>query len=286
MQTEQERLFRPGVSLDRLHRAIAEQIRHVAVALDRHLLLMQLIGLRPSARMVGTMIEIIGGTAEDAEEMVVAALERTEIRQKTEVPLSDQRRGIARLLQQGRQGRMARRQADVLRSSGVDRLLQANRHTVLVSPGGKRRARGRTDRGVGIGLGKPQPLECETIHVRSRVVALPVTADIGVAEIVREDEYDVRLVCLRRPGSGKADPGQGQRACGRRLHETAAAERFLIVCHVFVPCVSALIGPASAGRAYPRRLLHPLLAVEGRSFSTEGDERKPWRQRRAQHGRR
>src|SRR3954449_12434049 len=111
---------------------------------------MQLIRLRSSARMVGAMIEIIGGATEDAEEMVVAALERAEIRQKTEVPFSDQRRAIAGLLQQGRQGRMARRQADVLRSTRIDRLLQADRHAVLVSPGGKRCARGRTDRGIGI----------------------------------------------------------------------------------------------------------------------------------------
>src|SRR2546423_1088604 len=43
MKAQQKRLFRPGVSLDRLNCAIAEQVRHVTVPLDRHLFLMELI---------------------------------------------------------------------------------------------------------------------------------------------------------------------------------------------------------------------------------------------------
>src|SRR5262249_62395592 len=43
MQAEQKRLLRPGVSLDRLNCPIAEQVRHVAVPLHRHLFLMELV---------------------------------------------------------------------------------------------------------------------------------------------------------------------------------------------------------------------------------------------------
>src|SRR5215510_1762287 len=43
MQAQQKRLLRPGVSLDRLNCPIAEQVRHVAVPLDRHLFLMELV---------------------------------------------------------------------------------------------------------------------------------------------------------------------------------------------------------------------------------------------------
>ena len=46
------------------------------------------------------MIKIIGTAAVYSEEVVVAALERTEIRQEAEVPFADQRRAVARLLEQ------------------------------------------------------------------------------------------------------------------------------------------------------------------------------------------
>ena len=95
MQAEEERLPRPRVGIDGIDRAVAEQIGHIAMPLDRNLLLMQLKRLIAAARMVETMIEIIGGAAENPEEMVIAALERAEFRQEAEMPLADQRRRVA-----------------------------------------------------------------------------------------------------------------------------------------------------------------------------------------------
>ena len=46
------------------------------------------------------MIEIVGTAAEYPEELVVATLQRTEIRQLTKMPFPDERRAIPRLLQQ------------------------------------------------------------------------------------------------------------------------------------------------------------------------------------------
>jgi hypothetical protein len=89
MQAQQKRLLRLGETFDGLHRPIAEQVRHVAVPLDRHLLLVELARLRAGAQRVRTMIEIVGSAAEDPEELVVAALQWTEIRQKTEMPFAD-----------------------------------------------------------------------------------------------------------------------------------------------------------------------------------------------------
>jgi hypothetical protein len=125
MQAHQERLLRSGVALNGLHRPIAEQVRHVAVPLDRHLLFVKLARLRAGAQRIRTMIEIVGSAAEDAEEVIVAALQWTEIRKVTEMPFADQRGAVARLLQQRRQRRMVRGQADILRSRRIDRLFKA-----------------------------------------------------------------------------------------------------------------------------------------------------------------
>src|SRR5262249_51871256 len=125
MQAHEERLPGARVALDHLHGAIAEQVGHVAVALDRHLLLVELAGRRALPGVIGAVIEIVGGAAEDSEEVVVAALERAEVRQIAEVPLADQRSAVARRLEERRQRGMARRQADVLRRRSVDRFLQA-----------------------------------------------------------------------------------------------------------------------------------------------------------------
>jgi hypothetical protein len=102
MQVQQERLLRPRVAVDRLDRAITEQVGHVAVPLDRNLALMELSRLGAAAGCIPTMIEIVGGARINAEELVVAALERAVIGQKAEVPLADQAGGIAGLLEDGR----------------------------------------------------------------------------------------------------------------------------------------------------------------------------------------
>jgi hypothetical protein len=75
------------------------------MALDWHLLLMELAcepGYRQRVRLRRgrTMIEIVGTTTDYSEEVVVAALQWTEIRQVAEMPFADQRGPVARLPQQ------------------------------------------------------------------------------------------------------------------------------------------------------------------------------------------
>ena len=212
VQAHQERLPRPRVAVDRLDRAVAEQVRHVAVAVDRHFLFVELVGLGAAARVIGPVIEVVGGAAEDAEEVVVAALDRAEIRQEAEMPLADQRRAVAGGAQQRRQGRMTWRQADGLGRRRVDRLLEADGQPILIAPGDQRRPRRRTDGRVGVGLGEFQPLEREPVDVRRRVVLLAVAAHVGIAEVVGEDEDDVRLGGLVGGlGSGPAQSRRGRR---------------------------------------------------------------------------
>src|ERR1700742_107608 len=105
METQQKRLLRPGVALDSLDRALSEQVGHIAVPLDRYLLFMKLMR-QPRERQhiglgsFGAMIEVIGAAAENSEKLIVTALQRTEVRQFTEMPFADEGRAVADLLQQ------------------------------------------------------------------------------------------------------------------------------------------------------------------------------------------
>ncbi len=56
------------------------------------------------------MREVVHGAGERAEEFLVAAFQRAEMRREAEVPFADQRRRIARVAQQRRQRRVRRRQ--------------------------------------------------------------------------------------------------------------------------------------------------------------------------------
>ena len=68
--------------------------------LDGDLLLVQRRPLGVADLRSWPVIEILRGAVEDAEERVVAALQRTEGGQRAEVPLADQRGALADLLQQ------------------------------------------------------------------------------------------------------------------------------------------------------------------------------------------
>src|SRR5258708_6449800 len=138
--------------------------------------------------MVGAMIEIIRSTAEYPEEMVIATLERTEIRQEAEMPFTDKRCAVAGAPKERRQRRMAWRQPDVLGRVCVDRLLQSDREAILIASSDQGRTRGRTHGRIGIGLGKFHPFERKPVHVRRRVVGLAIATHIGKAEIVGENE--------------------------------------------------------------------------------------------------
>ena len=235
MKAQQERLLRFRKTVDGLHCPVAEQIGHVAVALDRHLLLMQLVRVRPAAGCIGTMIEVIGRAAENAEEGVVAALERAVVRQIAEMPFADQARAVACLLEQRGEGGMTWRQPDGFRGRGIDRLLEAHRQTHLIAAGRQAGARGRAIRRIRIALREPHPLDRQTVHVRRRVVALAVATHVGIAKVVGQDEDDVRLDRLRKAGAAKAEPGQSQRTRGARLDEAATAERVPTMGHVLIP---------------------------------------------------
>ena len=182
VEAQKERLLRLGEAIDGLHRAIAEQVRHIAMAVDRHLVLVKW------RTRLGAVIEVMRGAAEKAEELVVSCLVGAEARQEAEMPFADQLGRIVGLLEDRRNGRMVWRQANVLRRIRADRLLEADDEPLLIAPGHECGARGRAARRVRISLRKAHALRREPIDVRRRVVALAVAARIGVAEVIGHDE--------------------------------------------------------------------------------------------------
>src|SRR6185437_5559236 len=101
---------------------------------------------------------------------------------------------------------------------------------ILVAPSDESDAGCGANGRIGTGMSEFQALDRQTIHVRRCVVALAVTADIRVAEVIRHDKQNVRLGGLRRCGSTKAR--QSKTARGSCLHEPAAGQYYLKTRHV------------------------------------------------------
>jgi hypothetical protein len=81
--------------------------------------------------------------------VVITALQRAILGQQAEVPFAHEGGSVSRLAQERRQGGMAWRQAGV---AADKRLVETNVQAVLIASGNESGARGRADRGVGIGL--------------------------------------------------------------------------------------------------------------------------------------
>src|SRR5713101_7903845 len=133
--------------------------------------------------------------------------------------------------------------------SSAYRFLQADRETILVTPGNQRRACGRTHSGIGVGLGEFHPFERKSIHVRRCVIALAVATHIGKAEVVGEDEDDVWPGGLSA-GATQRRRGNGERAS--RAGQQITAREAGPVWHLVSP---------SAFRAPQKRGLGAALAV-------------------------
>src|SRR5262245_34698461 len=87
-------------------------------------------------------------------------------------------------------------------------LFQSDGKAILIASGDQCRARCRAVGRIGIGLGESRALKRETIDIWRCVVALPVTTHVGVAEVIRENEDDVRLWRL--------SPGGATKTCARQ----------------------------------------------------------------------
>ena len=167
VHAQQERLARAS---DELDRAIADEIGQIAGALDLGPVLEEVV---VPARVA--MAEVVDPAAQRAEVLGVAALQRTEVRRKAEVPLAGKRRRVAGVAQQRRQRRMRRRQAQIVPPARLarDRLLGRAPEAILVAAGHQRKARGRAHRRVGIAVGEAQPGSRHRVEARRRGARAP-----------------------------------------------------------------------------------------------------------------
>src|SRR5215472_9723588 len=109
------------------------------------------------------------------------------------MPFADQRSAIARVLQDRRQGRMIRRQADLSWGACAQRLLEPYRQPVLVTPGNQRYARSRADRRIGISLCEAHTFGGNAVDIGGGEIPASIAGDIGITEVVGEDEQNVRV---------------------------------------------------------------------------------------------
>src|SRR5205814_10503108 len=116
-------------------------------------------------RIRAGMRVVVDGAAAEAEEMVVAALQRSELREVAEMPFADERRAVADLSQQRGQRRMFRWKTDV-GNAGAKRLLEADTQPVLIAAGDQADARCRADRGIRVGLQESHAIRSKPIDVR------------------------------------------------------------------------------------------------------------------------
>src|SRR6266446_6699740 len=103
---------------------------------------------------------------------------------------------------------MAGGQTNVLGGCRYNWLLQSDRKPILIASGDQCRPRCRAVGRIGIGLGESRALKRETIDIWCCVVALAIAAHVGVAEVIRENEDDVRLWRL--------SPGRSTETCARQ----------------------------------------------------------------------
>src|ERR1700733_14624670 len=90
--------------------------------------------------------EVIEPSPPESPEVVVAAFQRSEIRQTSEVPLASERSPVTSLLQQRWQRRVFGPQA--VPALVLHRLFESHPRPVLIPPGDEGRPCGRADRGV------------------------------------------------------------------------------------------------------------------------------------------
>src|SRR5713101_3809306 len=156
------------------------------------------------------------------------------------MPFADECRAVARFLEQRGQRRVAGWQANAFRRRYIDRFLEAHRKTHLIASGNQPRACRRTTRGIRISLSELQSLDCQTVDVWRRVVTLAVAAHVRIAEVVRQNEDDVRLDGLCPTYSAESEPRQGHRARGGRLDKMTTGKRPLNMRHRVLSVLSRL----------------------------------------------
>ena len=124
----------------------------------------------------------------EAEVLIEAVMHREEARMMAEVPLARHPGRVALLLQHlGERGLPVR---DAVPGLRAERPVDAD--AVGIAAGQERRPRGRADRLGDVEVGEPPPLAREPVEVRRGEPGGTIAADVGISQVVGEDDDDVR----------------------------------------------------------------------------------------------
>ena len=164
-----------------------------------------LLGVPPEE--VGIVVVRVGLVDEAVEVVEPVAFRLPFGAHLAKAPLADERGGVAGLLQHAGHGHVARRQrlCRVVARAGI----AAHAGVTHVPAGHEHAARRRADSRPGVELREADPLGRQPIEVRRLDDPLPVRTEIAVAEVVGQDEDDVRP---RRGLRGRTCGGQRSQA--------------------------------------------------------------------------
>ena len=118
--------------------------------------------------------------------MLEAERVRVVVLGRAQVPLADQRGLVVGRLQVLREGRRVREQSFATCQVALEAA------ALLVATGQEARARGRTDRGAHVAVRADDALRCEAVEVGRGDVGAAGEAEVGVAEVVGQDQQHVR----------------------------------------------------------------------------------------------
>ncbi len=136
-----------------------------------------------------------------------------------QAPLAEEGRRVARVLEEV--GERALALAQGLDREGPAAGVAPHAGVAGVAPGHEHGARGRADRRAGVEVGEAQALGGQPVEVRRANELLAVGADVAVAEVVGEDEDDVRP----RRGSREHRRGRQDGRQGRGCDPESRAHR-------------------------------------------------------------
>jgi hypothetical protein len=197
------------LGLQKLDRPVAEQVGAVAGRVDL---------LRAQAHIVDAVaavrVIVVDHVTQETVEVVETALVRRVGGFEPEVPLADEAGAITGRLEQTRQQHGVGRQvAPTVFGVSTDHSGDADGVGILSRE--QRGARRRADRAVRVKVVEPHPVADQCVDVGRFEVGRAVAGEIAVAQIVDEDDDDVRTVC-RRSRCGVCEQREGVPCQGER----------------------------------------------------------------------
>ena len=144
------------------------------------------------------MGKVVGATGVKAVELLIARFAWAKVGRVAQMPFANERRGVARILEQRCHSGVIRRQAEHLVAMGAgNRLFCRTAQTVLPAARGQRKAGRRAHGRVGIAARKPHARACQGIKPWRDIGGIAVhiaragTTQIGVAQVISQNKDQI-----------------------------------------------------------------------------------------------